>query len=345
MTTLLEQLQRGLGPEWLAHRYDPQHDAVHFVTADRQLRRRIPFLTDENLGATVATPLVATRADARAAALGGSAPVHFIFHSAYCCSTLLANLFDRNGTASAIKEPVILNDLVGWRHRGGPTARIGEVLDHSLALLARPFEPGEAVVIKPSNLINGLASAMLTLRPEARAILLYAPLELYLASIAGKGLWGRRWVRDLLMKQLKEGLLADLGFEPDDYFLQTDLQVAAVGWLAQHRLFASLAARWPDRVRTLDSEVLMARPAEALLAIGRLFGLALDEAAAAEILASDAFTRNAKDGARFGAEDRRANQRRDAELHADELEKVRVWAAAVADSAGVSLKAPAPLLG
>jgi hypothetical protein len=105
-----------------------------------------------------------------------------------------------------------------------------------------------------------------------------------------------------------------------------------------------MAARWPDRVRTLDSEVLMAHPREALQAIGDLFGLGLDEAAVSQMIAGDAFTRNAKDGARYGSADRDAAHQSNATLYADEIEKVAVWAEAVAKSAGLDMRAPAPLL-
>src|SRR4051812_5213733 len=201
-----ERLQ--LPPEWLAHRYDPQQDAVHFVRADRETRRSIPFLTDEHLP-SAAEPLVARRVDSLAVT-PGTAPIHFILHSAYCCSTLLANAYDREGIASSFKEPTILNDLAGWRHRGGEPARMAEVLDGALRLLARPFGVGEASVVKPSNVVNALAPAMLAMRPEAGCVLLHAPLRVYLGSIAGKALWGRLWVRDLLTKLLRDGMI-DLG--------------------------------------------------------------------------------------------------------------------------------------
>jgi hypothetical protein len=330
-----------LDPEWLAHRFDPQADAVHFVRVPRALRNSVPFLTDEHLP-SAQQPLVVRREDAIAAAEAPS-PVHFVFHSAYCCSTLVANALDSEGSAYSLKEPVILNDLVGWRHRGGPPARVGEVLDQALRLLARPFADGEACVVKPSNLLNGLAPAMLALRPAAGALLLHAPLRVYLGSIAGKGLWGRLWVRDLLMKQLKDGLI-DLGFQPEDHMLQTDLQVAAVGWLAQQQLFARLAGQFPDRVRTLDSETLLARPEDALAAISRLFGLPSSSGTLEETVAR-VFRRHAKFGGEFGREDRLAGQRSAAEIHGEEIEKVTVWAEAVAAGAEVPFRLPSPLLG
>jgi len=329
-------------PEWLPHRYDEAADRLHFVHASRAAHRSATFLTDEFLDGA-AQPVVLGRAAALAAATP-PAPVHFIFHSAYCCSTLLARAFDVEGVSMGLKEPQILNDLQGWRARGGQPANIAQVLDGALSLLARPFATGEAVVVKPSNLVNAFAPAMLAMRPEAKALLLHAPLPVYLASIAKKGMWGRLWVRELFVKIGRDGLL-DYGFSPEEIIRQTDLQIAAIGWLGQLRHFAALAHRFgPGRVRTLDSEQLIARPAEAVAALARLFGLGLDDAAVVRIAAGDAFTSHSKGGGAFGREARAAEQKNAAAVHAEEVEKVTSWAEAVAASAGQPLTLPAPLL-
>ncbi len=327
---------------WLAHRYDPISDNVHFVRAGRDDHRAATFLTDEFLKAADRPEIISR--EAALAAAGASAPIHFVFHSAYCCSTLLARAFDIEGVAMGLKEPVILNDLSGWKHRGGSSSRIAEVLDGAMRLLARPFAPGEASIVKPSNLINAFAPAMLAMRPEARALLLYAPLRLYLASIAKKGMWGRLWVRDLFVKLGKDGLV-DYGFSPDEVMQQTDLQIAAIGWLGQHRLFASLAERFPERVRTLDSETLVARPAESLAALTELYGLDLTPSAVTAIASGPAFTRHSKGGESFGRAERLAEQRAAEAAHAEEIDKVAIWAEAVAASAGQRLELAAPLLG
>lgn len=330
-------------PNWLAHRYDPQHDAVHFIRVDREQRRAATFLTDEHLPATDA-PVVVARRDAAAALAGAASPIHLVLHSAFCCSTLVARALDLPGVASALKEPVILNDLVGWRHRGGDPRMLADALGSAMRLMARPFAPGEAVVVKPSNVVNGLAPAMLALSPRIHALLLHAPLRLFLNSVARKGLEGRLWVRDLLLKQLKDGMI-DLGFAQEDHLRHTDLQVAAVGWLAQQALFHRMIGRFgPMRVRSLDSETLLDRPAEAMTALGRLFGLAIDEAMAGEIAAGPAFMRHSKFSGAFDRAARMAEQAAADALHADEIRKVDVWAQAVAARAGVPLRLDAPLL-
>jgi hypothetical protein len=328
-----------LSPDWLAHRYDPGQDAVHFINVPRNVRHATPFLTDRDLP-DVSNPVVVRRRDA----LIGVSParLNFIFHSAYCGSTLVANAYDRPGRSFALKEPAFLNDMVGWRLRGGEPQQVGEVLVDGLTLLARPFQNGEVGVIKPSNLVNGLARAMLTFRPDSSALLLYAPLRQFLGSIAGKGLWGRLWVRDLLSKYLQEGFV-DLDFTPQDYFMQSDLQVAAIGWLAQHKLFAALAKTWPDRVRTLDTPRLLANPMDSLEALDTLFGVVSD-ASAREAVVASIFSRHSKTGTKFSAAERASDQRDAADLHGDEIEKVVAWAEAVAAQSGIHWELPHPLL-
>ncbi|QGP79563.1 hypothetical protein [Sphingobium sp. CAP-1] len=328
--------------QWLAHRYDPGHDAFHFRSVARALHAAAPFLTDEHLGEDA--PLVLRRADAMAAA-PAAAPIHFLFHSAYCCSTLLAAAFDAPGVAMGLKEPVLLNDLIGWRHRGGRGPDVARVLDESLRLLARPFAPGEAVVVKPSNIVNPLIPAIMGLRPQARALLLHAPLDAYLASIARKGMWGRLWVRDLFGKLLREGMLAPLGIAPDQYLGLTDIQVAAAGWLAQQHQFQALARQFGARVATLDSETLVARPQEALAALARLFGLTLDEGGIAAIVDGPVFARDAKNGAAFAPGQRAQDARRGIDLHGEEVAKVAHWARVLADNAGIAMTLPNPLSG
>ena len=327
--------------EWLAHRYDENADGYRFIRLTREQHRSVTFITDEYLEGTADFEFV-PRAAIDPAELP-SAPLHFIFHSAYCCSTVLARAFDIEDVSMGMKEPVLLNDMVGWRRRGAEQGKFVEALDLSLRLLARPFGTDRAVVAKPSNIVNHLAFTMLSLRPEARAVLLYAPIEHYLRSIARKGLWGRRWVRELFTGLLKDRIVIG-GFNGEELLELTDLQIAALGWLSQHALFAALAQRFPDRVRTLDSETLLAKPTKCMEAAGKLFGLGIDTNSARAIAKGPAFSRSSKDGAAFDKHSRDKDQLAAAKLHGDEIEKVAAWAAEVARSQGVAMKPPLPLV-
>ncbi len=308
----------------------------------RDLHGGFPFLTDDSIGdrptATLPRP--------NAVALGGApAPLHFIFHSAFCASTLLCRALDRPGVAMGLSEPVILNDIVGIRRRReADPRRIGELTDHALRLLARPWDAGEAVIVKPSTVLNPLAAGLMTLRPDARAVLLTAPLETFLGSVARKGMWCRLWVRELLEGFLVDGAV-DLGFDAKDYLRQTDLQVAAVGWLAQQALFHALVARFGSRIISLDSERLTGAPETVLGPVARHFGLALDPASVAEIASGPVFRRHSKFGTDFSPDDRRREQTEATSAHGEEIAHVADWARAVAQSAGVAMILPNSVAG
>lgn len=328
--------------EWLAHRHVEGADRILFQHVARADHRSAPFLTDEYLGEARARHEVPM-----ADCLAGLAPqpMGFLFHSAFCGSTLLLSALDRPGVAMGLSEPVLLNDVVGFRRRGAPPAAVARLADAATRLLGRPFTAGERVIVKPSNILNPLAQLLLALRSDAAAILLYAPLETFLVSVVRKGLWCRLWVRELL-----EGFLTDnvvnLGMAPRDYFRQSDLQVAATGWLAQHALFHQLARQLgPDRVRTLDSETLTRDPAAVLTAAARHYGLAASADDLAAMAAGPAFTRHSKSGAAFDAAQRAAEYADARRAHEDEIGKVVVWAQAVADANGLAMDLPHPLIG
>lgn len=332
---------------YLAHRYDEVNDAFRFLSVPRNVHRQCTFITDEHL------PNVDEfRAIARSELTDVSpptAPVHFIFHSAYCCSTMLARAFDIEGVSMGLKEPVVLNDMIGWRRRGADSARQHKVLDQGLALLSRPFGKDRSVIIKPSNICNPLAIEMLQMRPEAKALLLYAPIEGFLKSIAKKEMWGRIWVRDVLIGTLKDGYAIG-GFSQDELLQLTDLQVAAIGWLSQHALFAKIIEDiGADRVKTLDSDTFLAQSPETIAALSRLYGLGMTNAQIDTVIQGPAFTSHskldqAKHGEIFDAKTRDQEQRQVAEVHGAEIDMVATWTKAVADSQGIELNIDSRLL-
>ncbi len=327
--------------EWLAHRYVESADAFRFIRLARAGHAAIPFLTDDCLGEReIGGDLAANDC----LAVPGDAPLAFVFHSAFCGSTMLTRALDRPGVAMGLSEPVLLNDVVGFRRRGADPRAVARVADLATRLLSRSFGAGEAVVIKPSNLINPLAELLLALRPQAKAVFLYAPLETFLISVVRKGLPCRLWVRELLQGYLREGYVA-LGFEPEDYFRQSDLQVAAVGWLAQHAQFSLLAVKLgPERLRSLDADRMTARPAAAIDAVAGHFNLTLDGDAVRQIAAGPAFTRHSKSGAAFTPELRASEYAAARAAHGEEIALVLRWAGQVAEAAGIAAEGCVPLL-
>ena len=191
---------------------------------------------------------------------------------------------------------------------------------------------------KPSNIFNGLAMGALHLRPAAKAVLLYSPIEEFLLSVARKGMWCRLWARELLESLLVDGLV-DLGFEPRDFLRQTDLQAAAVGWLAQHALFQRIARHYGEsRIATLDSETLTRDPGASVAKTAAHFTLREQESA--RYAEHPAVARNSKSGEAFARGERQLDQARAREVYGDEIDKVAEWIRVVGERRGIAMDLP-----
>lgn len=326
---------------WLAHRYDQPADAIRFRPVDRAAHKGVTFLTDAELGDGPVASF--RRADCLVAVRKLAPPTpRFIIHSAFCCSTMLARAFDQPGVSLGLKEPVILNDVAALQLRRADPRQVAAALDAALWLLARPIERGETMVVKPSNLFNPMLPALLAMRPDAKVLLLHAPLEAYLGSVARKEIEGRAWVRELMWKLIGLGQAERFGWSDEDLYRQTDLQVAALGWLVQQAAFAEQARRHPERVHSLDSETLTHRPAEVMAALRAFFDLGIDAQA---IASGPAFREHSKTGELFDAGERDRQRAEGVDRHSREIALVLEWSDEVARHGAIEPALPAALLG
>ena len=329
-------------PDWLPHGVDVRSGAVRFVRIPRDVQRGMTFLADEYL------PKSAPRAELTATDLRqrvSPGRPHFVFHSAFCCSTLLTRALDVPGRVFGLKEPATLNDLAAAKLARAPTQRVTELLGRVLSLLARTTTPGEAIVIKPSNVANNLLETCLESRPQAQALLMYSQLPAFLRSIAHKGLWGRTWARQLF-QTLRPTAAIDPGFSADELFQQSDLQIAGLCWLMQHGQFVQALARFGDsRIRTLDADALLAQPQQTLLAVSDHFALGLTPESTATIVHGPVFRENSKSMTEGYDRAVRAEEHTAIDAaHGEEIGMVTQWVQTVAQHCGVPLTIGAPLL-
>lgn len=220
-------------------------------------------------------------------------PLHFIFHTAFCCSTLLTRALDQPGVSMGLKEPSVLAAFAQRRAKGRIALAAIGALETTLNLLSRPLLPNETQIVKPSNTYNALIPQMLGLRPDAKAILLYSPLNSFLRAIVRRGPEGRVYARELY-QALAVSMPLEIGFSGEQLLLQTDLQIAAHAWLMQIACFQSLVTHYPDRVRTLNSETFLADPETGFVKLCAFLNLDLDAAARSATLNGPVFREHAK---------------------------------------------------
>ena len=256
---------------WLPHRFDPARGTVEFIRLARERLAAPAFLAD----AVAASPqdICAIPLAEVAAHHPPQAPQHFIFHTAFCRSTLLVRALEQPGLCAGLSEPGVIASLVN----AGPAAQ-GAIAPVA-RLLARPWGAGEngaePVFVKPTNHANMIAGALLEARPEARAALMTNPLPSFLRAVVRKGMLGRRWARTLYLEMMGYAGM-DLGMDGREQFAMTDLQAGALAWFLNQRFLIALEQRFGARVRVLDGDAFGADPAGTLAAVGRFTGVPID---------------------------------------------------------------------
>src|SRR5579863_9677211 len=60
-------------------------------------------------------------------------PIHYIFHTAFCCSTLISRSLDLEGVCTGLREPPVLMQLANAKRTGAPGWP--DALDTALFLL------------------------------------------------------------------------------------------------------------------------------------------------------------------------------------------------------------------
>jgi len=253
-------------------------------------------------------------------------PLSFVFHTAYCCSTLLARCIAEMDHTLVLKEPVPLQILSeSWfaNPQGHDLHRVTNVVG---TLLSRRFA-SETVVVKATSYCNGLMADLLDLHEENRAVFLFSSLEESLASFL-KDPERRGQARSYLA--IMGGLLPSDLPESNPYAM-IDAQIVALLWMVQVHHFCELARkRFGGRLLALNSNEFLANPGHALQRTASHFGITVSENHLRTILASTAFRTASKYQDRdFSRQDRRSDLERSASAYAKEIEFALEWAASV----------------
>lgn len=320
-------------PAWLPHRIDVSRRTVEFMRIPRSELGKTGFLAERKPGSPSDVAVIGW--DDVCAMRVETGSLHFIFHTAFCRSTLLVRALDRPGVCVGLNEPGILASLAGNVDATKP------LVLPVLQLLSRPHEPGEAVFVKPSNMSNMLIPGMLKTMPEARAIAMSTALPRFLGSVAKRGLLGRRWGRELFL-DLQSYAGMDFGMSSRELFAMSDMQAAGLAWFLGQRWFllhmhGQVAGISGDRFRSLDGDAFNAERAKTIAAIADFAGLSLDRDAAEEMAGADVFDEHAKlGGAQAAHEDEDNLLARDAKL-AEEIGQVEQWVGMIAQQAGLAI--------
>jgi hypothetical protein len=259
-----------------------------------------------------------------------AAPV-FIWHTAFCCSTLLARCLDRPGTALSLKEPAALMEIANIKRRQGQAVS-DAWLKPVVTALCQPVAGEHHAVIKPTNTVNNLIGDVARLFPDSRHLFLTSQLRAFLISIAKKGEAGRAFARRLFTIFAMDGHPV-ARTDPRQLMQMSDLQIAALVWQMQVAAMLEAAAQGQGqgvgpaaRFASMDGDAFVADPAKGLAAADAFFGLELGADHVKETAEGPLFTRDAKDtGQAHGPDRRRQEAERIAGQLGPELDAIVDW--------------------
>jgi hypothetical protein len=240
---------------------DVEADRVRIVRLDETGYREASFLDERILPHTGPGIWTAwTELAAASRALSGESD--FIFHIGHVGSTLLARLLGESERILALREPAMLRTLAAmdW-----PVSE--PYLETVLRLYARVFRSGQRSLIKATSFVSELALPMMDRSPSARAILMFVSPLTYLATILA-GPASRAALTGAAPGRIKR-LRGRLGAAPWSVGDLSEGELAAMGWACEICALAAIAARHPERVRWLDFDEFLARPAAGLTSVLR----------------------------------------------------------------------------
>ncbi len=241
--------------------------------------------------------------------------VHYIFHAAFCCSTLLARYLDLVPPCFVLREPLMLTEAAIVRPRA-MAASVGahrdalasltewdRFLDLSIRLLNRRYAPEDIVVTKTNDLCNSLGEILLARDPASKAVFLTIGLKEFLLVVL-KAPDRRQWLRARLRRAAKDAaLIPELaGFEPS---AMTEAEGGAYLWALNEALRTRMCSE-PGRVLTIPGESVADAPDEAVRAAAAHFGLPVSNGLPKNIFSDGTAARHAKDTSRsYNARSRR----------------------------------------
>jgi len=331
---------------WFPLDFDPRSAAVNFVETDWNILAAQPFLDmrwDVRMARRERAMLTELNGNP---ALGENIPaLNFIWHTGFCCSTLLARAITVRRHNLSLCEPKILADLADVKRAGMflLDRALAELPRTAFRLLARSGGNAQTT-IKPAPAANYLLPEAARLS-SGKMLFLFSDCRSFVISIARLGDDGWRYVRHMFATLLRSGHLGAEWTGPRLWDL-SDLEVAAFVW---HLQMEEFLRDWRllgyDRARSLDCDAFLATPDETLVRLNEFFGLGLPSEEILATVSGPLFHRKAKGGqAPFDARQRQAEYDAVAKSLGAELDRCIAWSYETRPATAHTAPLPAALM-
>ena len=266
---------------------------------------------------------------------------NYICHLSHVGSTLVSKVLGVPKSVVGLREPVLLRWLAAMQATAGEAESLTSLeryqrnLKLGIALLNRPFEGREHLLIKATSYANPVILDALGIQPEARILGLFTPIENFAATILKKrGGWMD--VLNLAPQRLKR-LHAVIGTRKWQLSGMSPGELAGMSWLAEMASLNQIHRKAGDRFRWIDFETFLADPDARLPEMCSHFGIEWAREDEERFNASGLMGLHSKrKRAAYSAQDRAAELAKVHAEQADEIARAVQWVrAALAEHPGL----------
>ncbi|MEM8487627.1 MAG: hypothetical protein AAF564_18900 [Bacteroidota bacterium] len=219
-------------------------------------------------------------------------PIHFIFHFAFCGSTLLSRCLDHPGHTMVYKEPELLHQIschLRWPSEPLPDTAL---LNFAIYCLQRTVLPMEVPIVKPTDSCSNLIHACLSTHPNARGVVLYCTLDRFLSATL-KSPRRRHFIRGMYSRAVDDFKAVGITFDPGKASL-ADAEVSAFVWLSLMFRYRNWLNMAEGRLLALRMQCWLEKPVAVLRHLSTFMALDIPRKLIEQTVESGAFTRDAK---------------------------------------------------
>lgn len=283
-------------PDWLLAGFDADRGLYHLAQVSRASYKQTSFL-DHRIQPLPTLTRSVNEAQLVAILRQIKNPHSaWIFHTGFCCSTLLASCLDHPETTLVLREPMVLSRLAQLKRDQREKQPGQELISNVLAMCERSY-PGEALLIKPSNFANALLPDLASNTgsgTKRKAVLMSSGLYSLLVSMMKKKAEAEATLPGFVRSLLKDSDYQQRTDLPDVGALNL-LQQSVVFWHCQRYFLQNyMVAALPGSFMTLSMERFLAEPEVVLRDTSQFLGLGLADSVLQETVQSGAFTRHSK---------------------------------------------------
>ena len=245
---------------------EPNGNSVQFVNLSQADYREASFLDNRMLKPNVRYANIPW---AELSVAAQNLPIHsdFIFHISHAGSTLLSRLLGSHPSCFSLREPAILR-LFGQ-------GAFPDRLDLFLGLWSRTFNSSQRALIKATSFVSDIGLELMTRVSDARAILMYVPLETFLSALLDGSMvdvasQAAARLQRLQRRQFLTGMTVE-SFSPGE--------CVAMSWLSEMTCLSEIASQFPTRTLWINFDRFLEQPELMLSQSFSHLGLEADSAA------------------------------------------------------------------